>query len=430
MIWSSRRLGCSLISLALFCAATHAVAQAVEPVLALAKKERTALLDTLRDLVTIESSSHDREGLDKLADVIAGRLKALGATVEMIEPGADIYKMHDTPPKIGKMVRAMFNGTGRAKILLIAHMDTVYPRGMIGKQPFRIDGDRAYGLGIADDKQGVAVILHTMELLKALNFRDYGTLTVFINGDEELSSPASRGHLAKLGAEHDAVMSFESSRVAADKVSLATSGVAAVTLKVTGRASHSGSAPERGVNALYELAHQILQTKDLQEPKVGLKMNWTMASAGVTRNMIPPKAEASADVRVLRVADYDGIEKKVRDKVKNKLLPESVVEFDFERRRPPLEATAASRALARHAQQIYQELGMSLVIDDEAEGGGTDAAFAALNTQAPVVERFGIRGFGGHSNDAEYVMISSIEPRLYLAARLIMDIAGGKVGRR
>jgi glutamate carboxypeptidase len=169
-----------------------------------------------------------------------------------------------------------------------------------GKQPFRIDGDRAYGLGIADDKQGVAVILHTIAMLKALNFRDYGTLTVFINGDEEISSPASRSHFTKLGADHDVTMSFEESRVDSDKLSLATAGIAAVTLSVVGKASHSGSAPERRVNALYELAHQVLQTKDLSDPKIGVKMNWTMASAGVTRNMIPPRAEAAADVRVLR----------------------------------------------------------------------------------------------------------------------------------
>src|SRR5262249_425152 len=154
--------------------------------------------------------------------------------------------------------------------------------------------------------------------------------------------------------------SFEGSRFDNDTLALATSGIAAVTLNVRGRASHSGGAPERGVNALYELAHQILQTKDLSKPDVGLKMNWTMAQAGVTRNIIPPAASAAADVRVLRVADYDGIEQAVREKIKNKLLPESTVEMNFERRRPPLEATPASRALSKHAQEIYRELGLNL----------------------------------------------------------------------
>jgi glutamate carboxypeptidase len=156
-------------------------------------------------------------------------------------------------------------------------------------------------------------------------------------------------------------------------------------------------------------------------------MNWTLANAGTTRNMIPPGAQAVADVRVLRVADYDEIERKVREAIKKQLLPEAKVEMNFERRRPPLEATAASRALAKHAQEIYGELGKKLVVDDVAEGGGTDAAFAALNTKAPVIERFGLQGFGAHSADAEYVLLDSIEPRLYLLARMIMDVSQSKI---
>lgn len=399
----------------------------LEPVKSLAAKEKQPLLDTLKDLVSIESGSGDREGLDKISELIANKLKALGGTVEFIEPDpADIYKMVDTPKKIGRMVHARFTGTGTKKILLIAHMDTVYLRGMLAKQPFRIDGNRAYGLGIADDKQGVAVIIHTLAVLKAMNFKDYGLITVLINGDEEVSSAGSRATLTKMGSEHDVVFSGEGSRVDSDRLSLTTAGIAAVVLNVEGKASHAGSAPERGVNALYELAHQILQTRDLSDPKIGLKMNWTVASAGTNRNVIPAIASATADVRVLRVADYDGIEEKVAQRIKNQLIPDAKVHMTFERRRPPLELTPANSALAKHAQAIYSELGKQLVIGDVAEGGGTDAAFAALRTKAPVIERFGLQGFGAHSNDAEYVYIDSIEPRLYLLTRMIMDVSNGK----
>src|SRR5215510_14296250 len=177
--------------------ATSALAQAVEPVRSLAAKEKPALLDTLKALVSIESGSRDIEGLGKIADLIAARLRELGGRVELVEP-SNIYKMEDTPEQIGKMVRATFTGTGTKKILLIAHMDTVYPRGMLAGQPFKVEGDRAWGLGIADDKQGIAVILHTLSILRALNFRDYGTLTVLINGDEEVSSAGSRFLITKL----------------------------------------------------------------------------------------------------------------------------------------------------------------------------------------------------------------------------------------
>lgn len=415
-----------LVVVMLFGFVSCVAAQPVEPVLALARAQKQPLLDTLRDLVSIESGSRDLAGLENLADLIAARLKALGGDVQLVE-AAEMYKMEDTPERIGRIVRGTFRGTGTKRILLIAHMDTVYLPGMLAKQPFRVDGDRAYGLGISDDKQGIAVILHTVAMLQALNFRDYGTLTVLVNADEEISSPGSRALLTRLGAEHDATLSFEASRVESDKLALATAGIASVTLKVIGKASHAGGAPQLGINALYELSHQMLQTRDLSDPATGLKMNWTVARGGINRNVIPPTAEAMADVRVLRVADYDRIEAAVRERIKKQLVPDAKVELIFERRRPPLEASPAGIAMAKHAQGIYKELGMDLVVDSVAEGGGTDAAFAALKTQNAVVERFGLRGFGAHTSSDEYVLISSIEPRLYLAARLIMDLARDRV---
>ncbi|CAN7310445.1 M20/M25/M40 family metallo-hydrolase [Variovorax paradoxus] len=416
--------------LAAVCAACLGTAFAAPDarIASLAAKEKPALLETLKELVSIESGSRDLEGLEKISDLIAAKFKAMGGEVELVDTSAEAYRMEDTPEKIGRAVRATFRGTGKKKIMLIAHMDTVYTVGMLDKQPFRVEGDKAYGLGIADDKQGVAVITHTVAMLQALKFKDYGTLTVLINGDEEISSPGSRALITRLGGEHDAVLSFEGASVKEDKLSLATAGIASVTLNVTGKASHAGSAPELGVNALYELSHQILQMRDLSDPATGLKMNWTISRSGSNRNVIPASATAGADVRVLKVSDYDRIEQQVQERVKKQLIPEAKVAMKFERRRPPLEATDASLALAKHAQQIYKdELGRPLGADDKVAGGGTDAAFAALKTKAPVVERFGLQGFGAHSADAEYVLVDSIEPRLYLATRMVMDLSRSKI---
>ena len=413
-----------LLSAAL-AAAAHA--QPVEPVMAQAKQHKAPMLETLKALCNIESGSRDLEGLDKVANLVAERLKALGGEVQLVDVNADIYKMEDSPEKVGRVVQATFKGTGSKNIMLLAHMDTVYLKGMLAKQPFRIDGDKAYGLAIADDKQGIATIIHTVAMLKELGFKDYGTLTVLINADEEISSPGSRKLIAKLGAEHDVTMSFEASRSNSDKLSLATAGIGAVTLNVQGRASHAGSAPEKGVNALYEMAHQVTQMSKLSNDSTGVKMNWTLAKAGTNRNVIPADAQAQADVRVLRAADYDGIERQVQERSAQKLLPDSKVTAIFERRRPPLEASPASQALAKHAQSVYRELGRELVVDPVAEGGGTDAAFAALGNQKAVVERFGVQGYGAHTADAEYILLDSIEPRLYLATRLVMDVSRGQV---
>jgi glutamate carboxypeptidase len=413
------------LTLGVLAASWPSSAQTENRLLARVRQEQTAYLGTLRDLVSIESGSRDLEGLDRLGAVIAGRMRALGGEVEIVAPGGDIYRMDDTPAQPGKSVVGRFRGRGTARILLLAHMDTVYERGMAARQPFRVEGDRAYGLGIADDKSGVALALHAVAVLNALDIHDYGVLTVLINADEEISSPGSRGLITRLGSQHDVVFSCEGSDES-DSLRLATSGNGAAILRVKGRASHAGSAPDDGRNALYELAHQILQMRDLSDPRTGAKLNWTVARAGGTRNIIPASAEATADARVLRVEDWDVLEARLRERIRRQLIPDTQVSVVLERRRPPLEASAASRAMAAHAAQVYASLGRRLRVFDVSGGGGTDAAFAALKTKAPVVEGFGPIGSGAHSDERESIDLRSVEPRLYLLARMILDVSQGK----
>ena len=412
------------VALALAASAAHAAP--VAEVYALAQQQQQPLLDTLRDLVHIESGSKDIEGLTQIAALIAERFKQLGGQVQVLQP-SDVYRMSDTPEQVGPMVQVEFKGTGTRKIMMIAHMDTVYLRGMLKDQPFRIDGERAYGLGISDDKQGVAAILHTVAMLQKLNFKDYGTLTVLINGDEEISSPGARSTITRVAADQDAVLSFEGGGTDGS-LRLATSGIGAAYLTVDGKASHAGAKPEDGVNALYELSHQLLQMKDLSQTDKGLKLNWTVSKAGTNRNVIPAQATAQGDARALKVADFTALQTALQDKVQNKLLPDSQVQVTFEVRRPPLEASAAARSLALYGKTIYeQELGLPMKVLETATGGGTDAAFAALKTRGGVIEGMGLSGYGAHSNNAEYVQINTIVPRLYLATRLVMDLSQGKV---
>ena len=385
------------------------------------------VLDSLKQLVGIESGSRDLEGLATLSGLIGQRLQAAGMTVQTLPAKAPDFHPQLKGATVGSMVYGTKTGTGQRKVLLIAHMDTVYPKGMGVKQPFRVDGDKAYGLGIADDKGGVALVLHTVELLEQMGFRDYAQLGVLINADEEIGSPGSGATLTRMGGEYDAVLSFEGGGFTEDYVRLATSSIAIVEMKITGKASHAGSSPERGRNALYEMAHQILKSRDFGEADKGLKINWTVASSGETRNVIPASATAIADVRSL---DNDGLtrmEAKLRESIKDKLIPDTTIELSFYASRPAFVANDASRALARHAQGIYKDMGLQLEVRDRATGGGTDAAFAGLRPKGGVLESFGTRGFGAHSNDDEYILIKSIVPRLVLSTRMVMDVGSGRV---
>ncbi len=392
-----------------------------------AEQQQAAYLDTLKTLVGIESGSRDLDGLRALAKVVADRLSAMGMEVKTIPTRAPEFHPMLKGAELGPMVYGRKAGKGSKKVLLIAHMDTVYPRGMGEKQPFRIEGDRAYGLGIADDKAGVALILHTVDLLARLGYDDYAELGVLINGDEEVGSPGSGPMLTELGSQYDAVLSFEGGGGRTDMVRLATSSIAIAELKVTGRASHAGGNPEGGRNAIYELAYQIMKTRHFGDADKGLKINWTVIEGGGVRNVIPAHASAIADIRSLTNADLDIMERALRKAIQDKLIPDTKIELTFFRSRPAFVPNEASVALARHAQMLFKGIGLPLEIRDKASGGGTDAAFAGLRPKGGVLESFGLRGFGAHSNDNEYVMIDSIVPRLYLSTRMVMDVGAGKV---
>lgn len=421
---AARRLtGALLMSagmgMAAFCGAQAVAAPTNGEILALAKDEVPSYLNTLRELVGIESGSRDLGGIDRLATWIAQRLRALGGEAAIVPP-TEVYRMGDTPDRTGPMVRARFKGRGTSKVMFIAHMDTVYPKGMLKDQPFRIDGDRAYGLGVGDDKQGIALILHAIALMKELDAANYGTLTVLINSDEEISSPGSRATLMDTAADQDVVLSFEGSSEDGE-VRLATSGIGAVYLNVRGEASHAGASPEGGVNALTELTHQLLQMQVLSQPQTGLKLTWTMATAGSRRNVIPADASAQADARALRLSDFERLATDLQERARNKLLPDAKVDVRFELRRPPLQATQISRTIADMASGIYREIGMSMTVQDMPTGEGTDAAFAGVRARGAVLEGLGIASYGAHSSTAEYVLLPTIAPRLYLVARLVAE---------
>ncbi len=419
----------ALLALCTACAlVAGARAQPALPELqAAAQAQVQPLLATLKSLVEIESGSRDLEGLARVATLVAARLQASGMAVQTLPAQAPEQHPQLKGAPLGAMVYATRSGSGRRKVLLIAHMDTVYLRGMAARQPFRVDGDRAYGLGISDDKGGVALILHTVELLQRIGFSDYAQLGVLINADEELGSPGSSATLIRLGGEYDAVLSFEGGGQDRDMVRLATSSIAIVEMKVSGRASHAGANPEGGRNALYELAHQVLKSRQFGDADKGLKINWTVASAGETRNVIPAAASAIADVRALADEDMDGLEAALRASIADRLIPDTRIDLSFYRSRPAFRANAVSRAMALHAQGLFQQMGLPLEVRERASGGGTDAAFAGLKPRGGVLESFGLRGHGAHSNDDEYIFIGSIAPRLTLATRMVIDIGSGRL---
>lgn len=387
--------------------------------LAASQKAEPEVIETLKDLVLIESGSANVEGIAKIADYCEKRLQALGARTERIKA----TRGH------GSIVKGTFRGTGTQRIALIAHMDTVYPANTLATQPYKREGNKLYGPGIADDKGGIAVILHSLKLLNDAGWRNHAQLTVLFNPDEEIGSSGSSELLAALGEEHDVVLSFEPTAAKAvaktEGVLLGTSGIAYATMEVHGRSSHAGAAPDAGRNALVELSHQILQTKDVAKSVPGTQLNWTRATAGEVGNQIPEKAVAHGDVRLQARDGAEKLKAALQEKVdSSRLVLDTRTTIKMEVNRPAFNAGERGRALAVHAQKIYAELDGRPLQLFPMSGGGTDAAFAARSGKAVVLESLGLAGFGYHARD-EYIEIDSIVPRLYLASRLMIDIGAG-----
>jgi len=380
---------------------------------AASRGQQTATLSTLEALVNIESGSGDAVGMPQMSDYLAQQLASLGATVTRHKP---------EDGGVGDNIVGRFEGTGNRSILLMAHMDTVYPRGFLARAPFRIDGNRAYGPGIADDKGGIAVILNALSILRAQGFNGYGTLTVLFNTDEEVGSFGSRTLIQSLAAQHDYVLSHEPAADVAESFGLATSGIAHAEVTVTGRASHAGVAPELGVNALTEAADLILRTQDIDNKDREIRFNWTLASAGSASNAIPDTANLTADMRYGRNEDLEAMIAMLTERAQQKRLSAAEISVDVLRGRPAFNASTAGQALAAKAQAIYREVGGSASVVAERSGGGTDAAYAAMSGK-PVLENLGLPGFGYHTNADEYIVIDTIPRRLYLATRLIMDLS-------
>ena len=403
----------SVIAFSILSASAFAADISSEQLLKKAETEQTAYLETVKQLVDVDTGTGQAPGLKTISALLVERLKALGAEVTT------------TPatPSTGDNIVGTIKGSGTRSFLLMVHYDTVFGPGTAAKRPFKQDGVRAYGPGVADAKGGVAMILHSLKLLQEEGFKDFGTLTVLFNPDEETGSSGSKKIIAELARQHDYVFSYEPPDK--DAVTVATNGINGVILDVKGKSSHAGSAPEAGRNAAIELAHQMLQLKDLGDPAKGTTVNWTLIKGGEKRNIIPSSASAEADMRYSDLGESDRVIADAQRIVQKKLIDGTEVSVRLEKGRPPLAKNPGSEQLAKTAQTLYGKIGRN--IEPIAMRFGTDAGYAYVpgSEKPAVLETMGVVGAGLHADD-EYIELSSIAPRLYLTVALIKQLSEAK----
>lgn len=361
------------------------------------------IVATTRELVKMESPSDDKAAVDRLAQVVAEKFAAFGGAV----------RVHRSD-KSGNHLQVDFGGrSGRDPVLLLGHYDTVYPLGTIGKMPCRVAGDKLTGPGVLDMKSGIALMLAAIGGLRDWHGELPRPLSVLLVSDEEVGSDSSRAITESLARKSAAVLVLEPSYGREGAVKTARKGVGEYEIKVTGKSSHAGLDFEKGVNAILELARQIERVSGFTDLKKGLTVNVGMVSGGSRTNVVPAEAVAQVDVRIARVKDGSGIDKKMR--ALRAFNRKCKIEVSGGINRPPMERTTGVAALYSAAVKIAAELGWNL--GEAAVGGGSDGNFTA-GMGIPTLDGLGGVGDGAHALH-EHILISELPRRAALVAGLI-----------
>jgi glutamate carboxypeptidase len=361
------------------------------------------MVELLGTLVTSESPSNDPALLAATAELIADRgSDLLGVKPERII-GAGAPALRWSLPGLR---------CGGRPVLVLAHLDTVWPAGTIARWPFSVDGDRASGPGAFDMKGGLVQALFALAALGETDL-DRPPVVVLVTADEEIGSPGGREIIESVARDVSAVLVLEASETGRLKV--ARKGVSNYDLHVTGRSAHAGLEPEKGINALVAAAGLVLEVEALAAPELGTTVTPTTATAGTTRNTVPAAASVALDVRAATTAEQQRVDDGIRAlHCANgaKLTIEGGVN------RPPLEEESSSQLLAL-ARRAAERCGLGPV-DVARVGGGSDGNLTAA-LGVPTLDGLGAVGAGAHA-EGEYVLVSSMPERAALLAALIVEI--------
>ncbi|MEJ2598193.1 MAG: M20 family metallopeptidase [Anaerolineales bacterium] len=364
-------------------------------------------LQDLRTLVSVDCGTSNKAGVDLVGRWVSERCSAWGWNVERIPQG-----------EYGDLWNASLPGQGQGRIMLLGHLDTVYPDGTAAARPMHIEGDRLLGPGVSDMKGGLLVGMYALRALQQAGFADFEELTFFFNSDEEVSSPVSKPAYLPEARKADAALVLESARSNGNIVS-ARKGSGTYRLDVAGRSAHAGVEPEKGVNAVVELAHRILALQNLNGLAPGVTVNATLIGGGTASNSIPESAWVDFDVRAVDRESARLIHEKLLEAARLPAsLPGARVRLEGDFHFPPMERTAAVAFLVELAKETAAELGFQL--GETATGGASDASNVS-ELGVPVLDGLGPVGGMDHSPE-EYILPASILPRTAMLAGLIRRI--------
>jgi len=362
------------------------------------------MVEKLGRLVLFESPSHSKEHVDKLAEYVEWVCKSLDAEIE-------VYPFE----RAGDVRLAKWNADAPGKpIMLLTHLDTVWPVGSLEQMPLREEGDLLYGPGALDMKAGVVVALEAIRGLRDRGELPHRPIWLFLSTDEEIGSPNTRDLIQEKAAQAGLVLVLEPA-AEGEALKVWRKGIARYVVRTVGRAAHSGNAPEAGINAVIEAAHQALYMHGLNDLRNGTSVSVTVIKGGIATNVIPPEAELEVDVRFLTAAEAQRVDDAIQHLTP--VLPGADVVVEGGIDRGPMEFNEQMVRATRHAQAIAATLGLEL--REDGSGGASDGNFTAA-MGIPTLDGLGAGGVGMHAVH-EQVAIRTLPRRAALVAKLLCD---------
>lgn len=375
--------------------------------------QQTQTLDLIRELVEQETTSRESERLNDIARFVEGLLRPYAKSISLIQSAG-----------LGSHLSARFFDAAPAgevrpdngELLIIGHLDTVWPVGTLERIPFRVTSEgRAHGPGIFDMKAGVAIVIQAIRAVSSLNRQPKRPLHLLLTCDEEIGSRSSRGLIEESAKRSAAALVLEPP-ITGGIVKTARKGIGVFTVRAIGRAAHAGLDPAKGVNAIVELAHQTLRLAELNDYAAGTTVSVGVVNGGTTSNVVPAEATARVDVRYWKELEGARIEHTIRSL--KPVNPQAKLEITGGLNRPPMERTEGNAHLFEHARALAGELGFDLT--DGSVGGGSDGNFTSA-LGVPTLDGLGVDGAGAHA-EHEHIIVDDIPRRAALLARLIETV--------
>lgn len=363
-------------------------------------------LEELRHWCAVDSGTEHKPGLDTMAQLIAERFRHLEMEVTIFE------QEHN-----GNDVLGVLRGKGTGKVVLLGHSDTVYPVGTASARPLRVEKQIVYGPGVCDMKGCILSALYALEALLAHNYHNFGEIRFLCISDEETSQRHSEELIRQICQDCHEALVLEAARANGDVVS-ARKGVGWYRLSTGGRAAHVGVEPEKGRNAILELAHQLIQFQSLNGWRNGLTINPGVISGGTVPNVVADYAQAKLDLRFLAPDDRIATERRWREMLQKQYIADTETILTLDAYCDPMPCTARSLRLVEHLQETAASLGFA--VNHNTTGGASDARYPA-SLGLPVLDGLGPIGGQDHSPD-EYILQESIAPRAALLASLIATL--------